>query len=210
MLKITAIQRQKRNPHRYSIFVDGDFALGVDEQVMADLGLRPEQSVNTEPVEWRAAEERMSQARAAAMRLLEYRPRSRGELTRRLHQRDFDSQTISRVMDRLVELDLVNDERFARQMVQSLTRSRNLGKQAIFEKLRRAGISRELAEAVIEQELADYDESQPAQQAAEKYLPRLADIEPAAQRRRLYGYLRRRGFSYEVIQQVMAAVGNGE
>jgi len=208
--KITAIQRQKRNPHRYSIFVDGEFAVGVDEQVMVDLGLRPQQSVNTETLEQIATEEQISQARAAAMRLLEYRPRSRGELTRRLHQQGFDSQTISRVIDRLVELDLVNDERFARQMIQSLTRSRNLGKQAIFEKLRQAGISRELAEAVIEQELADYDESQQAREAVEKYLPRLADIEPASQRRRLYGYLRRRGFSYEVIRQVIAAVGNGE
>jgi len=201
--KITAIEPQKNKPHRYSIFVDGEFALGVDEEVIENLGLRPQQALTADKLEQVVAEEQAKQAWRTAVRLLEYRPRSRWELTRRLQQKGFESPTISRTLDRLADTGLVDDERFAQEMVQSLVRSRNLGKRAIFDRLRRAGVSRDVAQAAMDQELADYDEVRQAQQVVDKYLPRLADLEPVKQRRRLQGYLHRRGFPYGVIEQVM-------
>lgn len=200
--KITAIEPQKTNPHRYSIFIDGQFALGVTEEVIVNLGLRPHQPVSEAKLDEITFEEQVQQARKAALRLLEYRPRSRQELRRRLRQKDFPVSAISRVLDRLEERGLVADEDFAQQLVCSLARRRNLGKRAILDKLRRAGISRDIAEATIERELADYDEASRAQQAAEKYLPHLADLAPEKQRRRLQAYLYRRGFSYSIIDQV--------
>ena len=201
--KITVIEPQKNNPHRYSIFIDGQFALGIDEEVMANLRLRPQQPITVDRLQQIVAEEQAQRAWQAAIRLLKYRPRSYRELTRRLRQKGFASPTIAQVLDRLADLGLIDDERFAQQMVQSLVRRRNLGKRAILDRLRRAGISRDMAEATMEQELADYDEVSQAQQVVEKYLPRLAGLEPVKQRRRLYGYLRRRGFSQTVIQQMM-------
>ena len=203
MPKITAIEPQKNKPHRYSIFVDGEFALGVDEEVVANLGLRPQQALTADKLEQVVAEEQAKQAWRTAVRLLEYRPRSRWELTRRLQQKGFESPTISRTLDRLADTGLVDDERFAQEMVQSLVRSQNLGKQAIFDRLRRAGVGRDVAQAAMDQELADYDEVRQAQQVVDKYLPRLTDLEPVKQRRRLQGYLRRRGFPYGVIEQVI-------
>lgn len=204
--KITAIEPQKTNPHRYLIFIDGEFALGVAEEVIMNLGLRPHQPVSEAKLEEITFEEQVQEARKAALRLLEYRPRSREELGRRLRQKNFPASATQRVLDRLEELGLVDDENFAQQLVRSLTRRRNLGKRAILDKLRRAGVSRDVAEATIARELGDYDEVSRAQQATEKYLSRLAGLPPEKQRRRLQAYLLRRGFPYSVIDQVRRSV----
>lgn len=207
--KITAIKPQKNNPHRYSVFIDGQFALGVVEEVIINLGLRPQEPITTDRLAQVVAEEQIQQAWKAATRLLAYRPRSRQELRLRLRQKHFSGPITSRVMDRLADLGLVNDEDFARELVQSLVRGHSLGKRAILDRLRRAGISHEIAEATIERELADYDEGSQAQQAADKYLARRAALDPDRRHRRLYEYLRRRGFSHSVIRQVLDGIENG-
>jgi len=204
--KITAIEPQKTNPHRYSIFIDGEFALGVAEEVIMNLGLQPHQPVSEAKLEQITFEEQVHEAQKAALRLLEYRPRSREELRRRLRQKNFPATATQRVLDRLEELGLVDDANFAQQLVQSLTRRQNLGKRAILDKLRRAGVSHDVADATMARELADYDEVSRAQQATEKYLSRLAGLPPEKQRRRLQAYLQRRGFPYSVIDQVRKSV----
>jgi len=204
--KITAIEPQKANPHRYSIFIDGEFALGVAEEVIMNLGLQPHQPVSEAKLEQITFEEQVHEAQKAALRLLEYRPRSREELRRRLRQKNFPATATQRVLDRLEELGLVDDANFAQQLVQSLTRRQNLGKRAILDKLRRAGVSHDVADATMARELADYDEVSRAQQATEKYLSRLAGLPPEKQRRRLQAYLHRRGFPYSVIDQVRRSV----
>ena len=203
--EITAIEPQESKAHRYSIFVDGQFALGVDERVVISLGLEPGQPITADKLAQISAEEEARRAWEAATRLLEHRPRSRQELGRRLRQKDFADATIGRVLDRLEDLGLINDDDFARQLVRSLAGRRHLSKRAIFDRLRRAQISRDIAEAAMAGELVDYDEAAQAKQVVDKYLPRLAGADHEKQRRRLWGYLRRRGFSHSLISEVLAA-----
>ena len=68
------------------------------------------------------------------------------------------------------------------------------------------GVDREIAEAVISEELADYDEHSRAEQAAAKHIRKLANLEPATRRRRLYSYLQRRGFASYLIHDVLQEV----
>ena len=205
--RISAIKPQKNHPRRYSIFVDGEFTAGVSEEVIVKLQLRRDEPVSPQRLEQILAAEQDSQTRQAALNLLDYRPRSRVELGRRLRQKRLPEESIQRVIGDLEATALIDDEQFARQMTRSLNHTRNLSKRAILDKLRQAGVDRDTAQAVLEDELRDYDEHSRAQQAAAQYVRRLSRLDATVQRRRLYGYLQRRGFPHyliaEVIQQLL-------
>ncbi len=201
--RITAIKPQKRNSHRYAIFVNDEFATGVSEEVILKLRLRRGEPVTAERLAQIIAVEQDSQARRAALNLLEYRARTRRELAQRLRKKGLPDESIERVIADLEASGLVDDEQFAQQMTKSLIRSRNLSHRAILSKLRQAGVDSDTAQAVVEQELGDYDEHSRAEQAAAQQMRHLSRLDQTTQRRRLYGYLQRRGFPHYVIAQVV-------
>ncbi len=206
MSRITDIKPKSKKSRRYSIFVDDELAAEVNEEVIAKLDLRRDQAITAQRLEQIATAQQDNQTRQAALNLLDYRARARQELVRRLRRKDLPEESIQRVIAELVEKGLIDDQQFAREMVDSLRRRKNLSKSAIANKLRQAGIDREVAETVISEELDDYDERSHAEQAAAKQMKKLANIEPTTRRRRLYGYLQRRGFSPDLIRDVLQEV----
>ncbi len=206
MSRITDIKPKSRKSRRYRIFIDGELAAEVNEEVIAKLDLRRNQAITPQRLEQITTAQQDSQTRQAALNLLNYRARTRQELVRRLRRKDLPADSIQRVIADLVEKGLVDDQQFAKWMVDSLTRRNDLGKRAIANKLRQAGVDREIAETVISEELHDYDERSRAEQAAAKQMKRLANIEPTTRRRRLYSYLLRRGFSPYLIRDVLQEV----
>ena len=69
------------------------------------------------------------------------------------------------------------------------------------EELRQKGIAFNIIETV----LADYDEFAAAQTVAYEQARRLKHLPPKVLRRRLVERLARRGFSYDIIQDILAA-----
>ncbi len=201
--RVTAIKPQKRNLHRYAIFVNDEFATGVSEEVIVKLQLRLGEPVTTQRLAQIVAAEQDSQTQRAALNLLEHRARTRHELIRRLRIKGLPDESVQRVVEQLQAQGQINDEEFARQMARSLARSKHLSKQAILRKIGQAGVDREAAQTVIEQELADYDERHHSEQAAHQQMRHLGGLEPTVQRRRLYSYLQRRGFPHALIVEVI-------
>ncbi len=203
MSRITDIKPKSKKSRRYLIFVDDKLTTEVNEEVIATLGLRRNQPITPERLAQIATAQQDSEVRQAAMNLLDYRARTRQELLRRLRRKKLPEDSIQRVIADLAAKGLIDDHQFAQQMVDSLRRRTDLSKQAIVNKLRQAGVDCETTAAVINEELADYDERSHAEQAAAKHIRKLANLEPTVQRRRLYSYLQRRGFSHHVIIEVI-------
>ena len=208
--RITAIEQKKKDPRRYAIFIDGEFAAGVSEEVIVRLNLRAGEPMTAPRRAELAAAEQDSQTRQAALKLLEYRARSRQELVRRLRKKCLPADSVGRVVADLERSGLIDDEQFARQLTRSLMTGKYLGVRAILRKLRQAGVDLELARQVCEDELGQYDEQSRAEQAASQHLPRLAAQDPATRRQRLYGYLQRRGFPHHIISEVIQKLGAEE
>ena len=139
----------------------------------------------------------------AALRLLEYRARSRQELTQRLRRKGVEPPVIDETLARLTAQGYVNDEAFARQWVESRLRTGH-GRRRIALELRVKGI----ASATIREalgELADAaHEAEAAGQLARARLRLWRGLAPAAQRRRVYGLLQRRGYAADVIERALA------
>ena len=139
--------------------------------------------------------ESFQRAAAAASRLLSCRPRSAAELRTRLNQR-FAGHVVDRVVESLVSSGDLDDATFARLWANARDAHNPRSTSAIKRELRAKGISQDLASAAVE----DVDDLHNAHRVALKASRRLQDATPAVFRRRLWGYLRRRGFSDSIAR----------
>jgi regulatory protein len=205
MPTITALEPQKRKG-RLNVFVDGQFVLGVGEGVAADLGLRVGREMTAERLREVAGAEEVHKATEAALGLLEVRARAAREIETRLKQKGYEGDVIAQVVEKLRRLELLDDSLFARQWVEARSRmggSRPLGRRRLATELLQKGVAQaEIAQAVAR--VSDDDEMGLAREAARKKVRHVpADPDALrAERRKLMGFLQRRGFGWEVVNAV--------
>lgn len=199
---ITAIEPQVKNPSRVSIFVDGEWALGVHAEVAVTAGLRVGQAVSVPDLQALARSEELCRARDTALQHLGYRARSRVELQRRLARKGYEPELIEEALEALSRSGLINDAEFSQSWVRARTGSRPMGPNRIAAELRQKGVEREL----IEQALEPVDpelELALALKVGRKKVEQLRGEDVPIARRKLASALMRRGFSWEVSARVL-------
>ena len=147
--------------------------------------------------------ESVSEARTAALRLLKFRPRSEAELESRLSEKGFGETVVQAVVADLRKTGLVGDERFARYFAAQQASSKPVGRRLLLDRLRLKGIAPALAQEAVEAATEGKSELERAREAAAKRAAALEGLPREAARRRLFGYLSRRGFSSEVVYKVV-------
>ena len=200
--RITAIEKQGKKPNRRSIFINGKFALGVDASVVLDLGLQVGQQMTEEKLQAIVRAELAAKAWHKALRLLEYRPRSKKEIVRRLETAGFAEDIIEETLTRLEQAGLVDDLEFSKSWVSHRLTENAIGKTRIRWELRQKGVPTEVIEEAVSAIGTD-TEYQLAMDTAKRRWERDKDLDLNSKRRRLASYLRRRGFDWDVITKVM-------
>jgi regulatory protein len=201
MRKITAIEPQQKNPQRVNIYLDGEFAFGLSRFTAG--WLKVAQELSEEKVAALQAEDANEMAYQKALHFLSYRPRSSAEVRQNLTKRGIPEALVDEAVNRLQRAGLVNDQEFARAWVENRNAFRPRSKLALRMELRRKGLSDEIVQPVLDEQV---DEEALAFEAARKYAPRLAGLEWLDFRHRLSGFLARRGFSYTILSPVVSEV----
>ena len=137
-------------------------------------------------------------AKNAALRLLSYRSRSVKEVQRRLQSR-FSGDVIDRTVSDLRRQGLLDDLAFAKAWREQRERFRPRGLAVIRQELQKLGVDRD----VVREALSDFDTSTNAYQAGSKYASKLSLADGNDFRRRLGGFLHRKGFEGDVLGQTV-------
>ncbi|MEW6717370.1 MAG: RecX family transcriptional regulator [Chloroflexota bacterium] len=198
--KITALKVQKRNPNRVNVYLDGEFAFGLSRIVAA--WLQEGQEIDQEKLSALQAEDKIEKAYQHAVRFLSYRIRSEAEVRCKLQEIHLDQVTMEIIINRLRHNRLLDDEDFAQAWVENRCNFRPRGRRYLASELRQKGISEE----IINKTLDHLDEEALANKAASKYFRRIKNLDWPDFRRKLYGYLARRGFEYQIISSVVAHI----
>ena len=144
---------------------------------------------------------RVAGGRAEAMfvglRYLSVRPRSRREVERRLWRDRIDQAAIEHALERLAALGYLDDAQFAASFARDRIRLRPCGVRRMQSDLLARGVSREDADRGIREAMAEEGATEEAllERVAAARARRLAGVDPAKARRRLFDYLARRGFA---------------
>ncbi|NQT23147.1 MAG: regulatory protein RecX [Candidatus Omnitrophica bacterium] len=143
----------------------------------------------------------IEKAEKYAQRLLRVRQRSENELNTRLGRKGFDNRTIANLIDQFKEKGLLDDVKFARSWVNSRMKLNPKGALALRHELIEKGISKENIDLVIPKNV-EFEEETVKRLVSEK-AKQLKGLPKTKAKKRLYDYLARRGFKYEVIDTVI-------
>jgi regulatory protein len=197
---ITALKLQARNKSRVNVYLDGHYAFSLADLVAAPL--RVGQVLSDEDIAELQRQDAFRRAYERALNYLSYRARSRAEIERYLAKKQVDQETIEAVIARLAEVGLLNDADFARMWVENRENLAPRSRRMLQHELRQKGVAPE----IIAEALEDLDEVESAYRAAMARVNRYARLDRPTFDRRLGGFLLRRGFSYEVVREVLNRV----
>lgn len=197
---VTAIRAQVRQSQRVSLDIDGEFAIGISLDTLAHEGIFVGQYLDQSNIDRLVAADNYDQAKHAAIRLLEFRPRSKRELADRLRQKGFDPSTIEAVSRRLSEAKLIDDEAFATSLVEQRMRTASRGSGAIQRDLAKHGISKDAINTLSVSHNIGAADADQALQFARKVANRLRGLDKITYTRRLSGVLLRRGYPMSAVR----------
>jgi regulatory protein len=198
--KVTALKVQKHHPNRINVYLDNEFSFGLSRITAA--WIQVGQELSPSKIARLQAQDEREVAYIQALRFLDYRPRSRAEVRRNLEKHAIPPEVINDVFKRLERSGLVNDERFAQDWVNNRSEFRPRSRRALAYELHQRG----LADSAIKKALEGINEDALAYQSAIKQARHYEGLPARDFRNKLGSYLARRGFSYDIIKEVVARV----
>lgn len=212
MPQITTIEPQKKKSGRFNIFLDGQFAFGVDENALVKNRLKVGERLTNNQVANLIKETTLSKLTDLVLRFLSYRQRSEKEikvyLTRKIAQKEnikydqaVQSPQINAVLAKLKRYNYVNDTEFAKWWIASRIKSHPMGKYLLKQELRRKGISPQIIESILEKVPS---ERKLAINSIEKKIKKWPKLSPAELKKKVYAHLLARGFGWDTARETVA------
>ena len=207
-MEITSIRPTQKNPKRVSIRIGRKVVATLAQSKVAELGLHVGQSWDDQLAGLVAQASVFDKALRQAMNRLNRRAMSRSDLDFKLKRLDYTQPVREEVLEKLTEMGFLDDEAYARALIDATLRRKPAGPQLLRQKLFQKGIDRSLIERLVSEATDAQDLAPGAVDLARKKLRTMQRFDIETRKRRLYGMLARRGFNPDTISSVMAELGD--
>jgi regulatory protein len=145
-----------------------------------------------------------------AFRLLSFKPRSVAEMRARLLEKDWtDEATVGRAIARLEELGYLNDAQFAANLAQSRLTVKPVGRVRLRRDLQRKKLPAQTVEDALDEAYETNREEPLIEEAIRKRLRLKGAPKTPEESKKLFDYLMRRGFNYELVRRKIREIGTG-
>lgn len=201
--EITAIEVQARNRSRRNIYLDGEFAFGIHQDVLVDLGIGLGDRLSENDVAKILLAEQAKKAKEKALRLLSVRARSEQEMRGRLYDAGFDDGVAEKTIQDLLRIGLLNDREFALSFARSQMVTRPCGEMLLRRELKRKGVPDEFILLAIEEAYGEKSQNEVAHKLAIKKKRQYRTVEETKAKKRTADFLMRRGFSWHIVSDVL-------
>ena len=185
---------------KYKVFLDEQFAFVLYKGELSRYKIQEDAQLSEETIKEIKKEILEKRAKLRAMHLLERMDRTEAELYTKLKRDLYPEDIIEIAMQYVKSFGYIGDKGYARRFVESRQGSKS--KLEIKMSLLQKGISKEIVSEVLEAYYDGQDESMAIQRLLDK---KRFSAETATEegKRKIYGYLMRKGFSYEEIRRVI-------
>jgi len=208
MSVISGIVPTPRHPGRFDVIVDGTSiaTLSIDIIERLQLAVGRDVAALTERIALEAAQLKVYDR---ALNMLAFRARSSAELARTLVRKGEEKLHVDRAVERLKEQGFLDDAAFAQSFARAKVVGASQSRRRVQQELSRKGVARDVSDAAIDVVFDEegVDVQAIVEAAARKKLRSLAKLDPAVRKRRLYGFLARRGYDADHIRAAMKVAG---
>lgn len=132
------------------------------------------------------------------------------EMAKLLKSRDLDEDIVDAEVARLEAVGLLDDTALAENLVRSLQERKGLGRSGVTSELRRRGVDQAAISAALETDDDGDDEAARCLEIAMKRASQLSSYDTETAKRRLSGFLMRRGYSGQVVSAAVNAALEGQ
>lgn len=193
-MKISKIEPQKKNKKRSTIYINGDFAFGLSNEILLKFDLHEGDPIDENIIQNVLLEQEKQRIRERALRILAYRKRSVEELKTRLMKIGFDKDLVSEIIEGFVRDSVLNDDDFTEAFVADYTTLKPKGNIFISRELAKKGISQQ----AIQNALRMRDENQIVKDFLQKKLAHF-NLKNPKDRQKVLRRLLSRGFTPRVV-----------
>jgi len=198
---ITQVEQQKNNRSRYNLYLDGEYALSVHEDLLVQYRLLKGESVDKARIEEILQADEKHRAYLDAIRFISVRARSVDEVRKKLGSRGYEPELIRQVLFQLGEQGYLNDRDFAELWTKERITLQKKGRKWVEQELRHKGVEKRIVADALSRIDPEEEKQQALQVAGKRW--KLMSGEPADKKRKLYAYLARRGYSPQLISVVI-------
>ena len=196
-MTITAIEPKRKGLS--ALYIDGEFALKLDTETILSHRIDVGTEIDDDFLKALIESSEIKRAKDKAMWLISYRDHAKKELIDKV-SKDSSVDAATKAVERLEELGLIDDERFARHYASDLINIKHLSPFGAKRKLIEKGIDRDLAQDIIDEFDCNIDDNITAV-IEKKYAKNLSDEKG---RRRCINGLMRLGYSYSDIKSALS------
>jgi len=200
---ITDIKLQEKRKDRFSVFLDDEFAFGLHQDVLLKSGIAKGDTLTQEKIDAILKMELTRAAKEKAMRLLAHRARSKKELGDRLRRAGFADELIEATIADMKRLGLVNDAEFALMFARNRMITKPVGEFLLRRELQQKGIGEADIVKAVAEAYKDKSEYLFAKELAAKNKKKQIKLDEAKARKRVSDFLMRRGFHWDLVNDVL-------
>ncbi len=200
---VTRIEKQKKDKKRYNIYLEGEFFCGLYEDTILKYGIAAGDGISESELNVIRDFDEYIYGKKVAMDFLSYRIRTNAEIRKKLRSKKLSESIIEKVIEHLTDLGLLNDEEFARQLITEKIKRKPIGRKLLKQKLFEKGVPAVTGELVMDKIFSTVDEKQMAVWNFTKYYKKIKDKEINERKRRVFDYLARKGFDFDIVNEVI-------
>lgn len=194
---VTAIESQKRDPSRYNIFIDGEYAFALPMQDILYFKLKEGQEAAEETIDFIRKNLIYIKAQDTALHFIGYKMRTVQEIRQKLAEKGFAEETIEEVLTFLEKYGYADDREYCRKYIKEKLRMKPKSGYALKIELRQRGVSPCIIDEVMAE--TELDEAGDAFRWLEKKSRGQWPPENEKKKKQLYDFLLRKGYSYDII-----------
>lgn len=200
MITVTAVVQKKRN--LYQVLFSNGQEVVVSEDLIVSYRLLKGKELEEEIFKDMLEAVKSDFAFQQSLNYIDIKMRTTQEVVRYLKEKDYDEKTIATVIDRLLELEVLDDQFYAESFMRTKMREGNMGPYLVVQKLIQKGIDASIAEASISEYTDEYLLKN-SLHLAEKLKNRYRNKTIKEQKNKIYQSMIQKGFSKDWTQQAL-------
>ena len=203
---ITKIESQKKRDDRVNIYIDEKFFMAIYKELVFTFNLKKGQEIDPNNLKGILDDEMYMKAKNKALSILSKASQSEKQIRQKL-AKDYEEDTIDRVIEFLQKYKFVDDEDLASRIVNTNVNLNKYGKNKIKQNLYNKGIDKSIIETAIDDIDTD-KEFENALYLGKKRYERLKNEDPRKAYQKIGNHLAYKGFNYDIIKKVLNKLFN--
>ena len=204
-MKITNIEQQKKNKNRMSIYVDNEYAFGLNISIYEKYNLKKNMEVTEDFIQEVLINEEKNKAVNQGLKILTASQKTEKEVRDKLGVLDFEKDIIDYAVDYLKDQRYINDEQYTESFIKDQLNFSKDGRRKIRTKLYRKGIDME----TVDRKISEIDDDVFIENAlfvARKRLKTMTFGDEHERDQKIFRFLFYKGYDFDIVKKAVGII----